>query len=1033
MLTPMVFAVAVLIAPAAAAPLQVEVSSDDAGERLLVDGRATFVRGVNWDYIPVGENYAYNLWEQPDAFIEDVLRQEMGLLAAAGINSIRLYPGIPPRWVEHIYDTYGITTMLNPLVGRYGLSIDGRWVPVVDYSDERTRQLLKEQTLAEVAPYHDTRGVLLYLLGNESNYGLVWDSFEIADLPPEEQNSARARYLYSLFGEITREIQGQNPHQPVALCNGDLQYLDLIKQEMPTLQIFGTNVYRGRSARDLYQRVRDELGLPVLYTEFGADAFNARTGREDHLLQASYLKDQWQEVYEQSWGKGLAGNVIGGYTFQWSDGWWKYGQDKNLSVQDTTASWANGGYPEDLVPGGNNMNEEWFGIAAKGPTQPDGSYRSYPRAAYYVLQAAYRLDPYEPGVDLDAVRAHFASIQVADYDQRYVAHLASRDTEILKRARVDDLRMELSTTASQGRRSLDHPDELSFDHTESFYLDLGVYPTEAISGDLVLNVVGNAAQNRLDEIYYENRGRELSVVGADGETVDLSALERLKIHRAAMSWEHPVFRLDAYYRAGHYHWGYEGDFFGLYPEANYGENLDIYNADAPLGMEIGFKQALDGLKVAFGPQITWGANPTVIAKYRRAAGNWSATVMHQEDIAEQFSVTTSNVIPERMTRKSTVHLGWTRGPLSLDLGGIMAGTDRLGETFTYVQEAAGAESYLESGYDVLQDEVELADTLGAKVRLTAQAGPVQWYGQGVYKGLVADAGSDPTVTFTGWSLKEAGRGNHYGATTGLALNLGSVQVAPNFLYQKPLIGPNPGLEGDYDPDTGWYRPGVGLRNIRDDAFAVLENREATAFELLLVYDPTPGTWMWYWDNDVREDAPFAASLDAVYRIQPTSRDASLAFSEEGWLFAFPGAPPAQDVWEIRSRVIVNPRGDLRIVSQLYGGQAQGNGDDPRLVTRGGGSARLWYQRLAVEGALKLWDWGPYDYHRDFNLTYPVQVEGDISLGMMRPRLYLPYGRLGLAMKWRALDERSEGYRMDPLDPSAWGSELELGTYLHVSL
>ena len=266
MLTPMVFAVAVLIAPAAAAPLQVEVSSDDAGERLLVDGRATFVRGVNWDYIPVGENYAYNLWEQPDAFIEDVLRQEMGLLAAAGINSIRLYPGIPPRWVEHIYDTYGITTMLNPLVGRYGLSIDGRWVPVVDYSDERTRQLLKEQTLAEVAPYHDTRGVLLYLLGNESNYGLVWDSFEIADLPPEEQNSARARYLYSLFGEITREIQGQNPHQPVALCNGDLQYLDLIKQEMPTLQIFGTNVYRGRSARDLYQRVRDELGLPVLYT-----------------------------------------------------------------------------------------------------------------------------------------------------------------------------------------------------------------------------------------------------------------------------------------------------------------------------------------------------------------------------------------------------------------------------------------------------------------------------------------------------------------------------------------------------------------------------------------------------------------------------------------------------------------------------------------------------------------------------------------------------------------------------------------------
>jgi len=34
--------------------------------------------------------------------------------------------------------------------------------------------------------------------------------------------------------------------------------------------------------------------------------------------------------------------------------------------------------------------------------------------------------------------------------------------------------------------------------------------------------------------------------------------------------------LRGFYRTGHYHWGYEGDIFGLYPEANYGPNLDIY-------------------------------------------------------------------------------------------------------------------------------------------------------------------------------------------------------------------------------------------------------------------------------------------------------------------------------------------------------------------------------------------------------------------------------------------------------------------------
>ena len=56
-----------------------------------------------------------------------------------------------------------------------------------------------------------------------------------------------------------------------------------------------------------------------------------------------------------------------------------------------------------------------------------------------------------------------------------------------------------------------------------------------------------------------------------------------------------------------------------------------------------------------------------------------------------------------------------------------------------------------------------------------------------------------------------------------------------------------------------------LRNILDDPFAVRSNRETTAGELLLTYDPTPGTWMYDWDNDETEDAPFAASLGFVYR------------------------------------------------------------------------------------------------------------------------------------------------------------------------
>jgi hypothetical protein len=73
----------------------------------------------------------------------------------------------------------------------------------------------------------------------------------------------------------------------------------------------------------------------------------------------------WQEIYENAAGMGKAGNALGGFTFQFSDGWWKYKQTEDLDVHNTNASWSNGGYIRDYRKGENNMNEEWFGSAPK--------------------------------------------------------------------------------------------------------------------------------------------------------------------------------------------------------------------------------------------------------------------------------------------------------------------------------------------------------------------------------------------------------------------------------------------------------------------------------------------------------------------------------------------------------------------------------------------------------------------------------------------------------------------------------------------
>ena len=318
----------------------------------------------------------------------------MSLLKNMGVNAIRVYTGIPKRWITYIYDTYGISTMLNHSYGRYGLTIDGAWVPITDYASPKVEEILIGEVSEMAAEYEGTRGLLCYLLGNENNYGLFWDGAETEDIPVEERKSTkRAQAMYSLINKGSLAIKAIDGGRPIAFSNGDLLFLDIIAEECGDLDIFGTNMYRGISFRDAFDRVRDEYGKPIMFTEFGADAFNALSNSEDQESQAYYMVGNWKEIYANAAGMGNANNSIGGFTFQFSDGWWKFGQTKNLTVHDNNASWSNGGYQSDFEQGENNMNEEWFGICAKGPSDVRGLYTLYPRAAYYALKKVHEYDP----------------------------------------------------------------------------------------------------------------------------------------------------------------------------------------------------------------------------------------------------------------------------------------------------------------------------------------------------------------------------------------------------------------------------------------------------------------------------------------------------------------------------------------------------------------------------------------------------------------------------------------------------------------
>ncbi len=392
---------------------RVIVNEKEDGWRLLVDDKPFMVNGMNWDYFPIGTNYMYSLWSESDDFIQKALDDEMSLLQNMGVNAIRVYTGIQPKWIQYIYETYGIYTMLNHSFGRYGLTLDDAWVGNTEYSDPRVIELLLKEVTELAKEYKDIPGLLLYLLGNENNYGLFWGGAETEDIPVvDRQSTIRARHMYKLFNEAALAMKAIDPNHPVALCNGDLLFLDIIVEECPDVDIFGVNVYRGMSFGDMFDRVKNEYGKPILLTEFGSDAFNAITMEEAQREQAIYNVANWREIYENAAGLGKAENSIGGFTFQFSDGWWKYGQTEDLDVHNTEASWENGGYAFDHIPGVNNMNEEWFGICAKGPTDPMGFYELFPRAAYYALKEAHQINPYAEETTLATIQQHFNEISI---------------------------------------------------------------------------------------------------------------------------------------------------------------------------------------------------------------------------------------------------------------------------------------------------------------------------------------------------------------------------------------------------------------------------------------------------------------------------------------------------------------------------------------------------------------------------------------------------------------------------------------------
>jgi len=289
---------------------------------------------------------------------------DFALMQAMGVNTLRLYHfrGLNKALLQEGYDNYGFMYLVGNLIGMYAKDSGADWYTGTDYADKTETQNMLDSVRDMVNEYKDKPYVLMWVLGNENNYGVPGVEGVSLGAGCQAQNQPVAYYTF--VNECAKLIHQLDPKKrPVVLCNGDVFMLDYAAKYAPEIDVYGANAYRGDYGFGyVWRDVQREFGgKPVLITEYGCPAYaDGWSTARIEAGQAAYHKGCWQDIEDNLGGVvGGIGNALGGVIFEWSDEWWKAGYMYDANTHDAVASWTG-----PFLDGG--AYEEWFGIASQG-------------------------------------------------------------------------------------------------------------------------------------------------------------------------------------------------------------------------------------------------------------------------------------------------------------------------------------------------------------------------------------------------------------------------------------------------------------------------------------------------------------------------------------------------------------------------------------------------------------------------------------------------------------------------------------------
>jgi len=300
------------------------------------------------------------------------------LMKNMGVNAIRLYHhGANKELLRDLYATYGIMAIMGDYLGMYALGSDAPYDIGTDYKHKDDKEAMMESVREMVMEHKDEPYLLMWMLGNENNYG-----------KPEHGLGCQAYYqpkaFYSFVNEVAAWIKSVDQKHPIAISNGDFLYLDMFGKLCPDVDIFGCNSYRGKDGfgASLWKGVTEECDKPVIITEYGCPSYAVGLDQETaEKEQAEYHEGCWKDMMHNSAGSGF-GNAIGGVAFEWLDEWWKDGNVADADKQGTVGNFK-GPYPDGW------LYEEWLGICGQGDGT-DSPFLRHLKKVYYTYKKLWK-------------------------------------------------------------------------------------------------------------------------------------------------------------------------------------------------------------------------------------------------------------------------------------------------------------------------------------------------------------------------------------------------------------------------------------------------------------------------------------------------------------------------------------------------------------------------------------------------------------------------------------------------------------------